>query len=400
LPQPKANELAPVDRQDDLRDLVVDGVNLGLGVLADTIGTHGYVFDTKKHYGYMKKVFAAELQLLTTLLGLNVGAEDCLVIFNGRLSLSRTLVEFCKARQLEFVTHERTGVQQRYRVRHNTLPHDIDQTTIEMNEAWDGSEQQRTVASSWFNERRSGIEQSWLSFTKTQDEGKLPVGFDPARRNIAIFNSTIEEYETIEGWKGNLFEDDAKAIQILYERYQNWEGFHFYLRLHPNLKRFATGPQMKAILSFPVPANFTLILPEDTVHSYALMDACEKVVVFGSTIGIESVYWGKPTIQLGNSLYMNLGVTFRPESLDQLDRLLNDRLEPFPADGALPYAFWEAGTGTSHKFFRPTGVVSGEFLGKPRRPVWMLRFLNRIEGLRLLSRDRKVKGRSSVVQTP
>lgn len=388
--------LARVEDQNDLRKIEGEGVALGVGVLADTIARFGYRFDPDKHRGFMSRVFVAELQLLRTTKNSPWARPDRFIIFNGRFSLFRTMVEYSLGAGIPYSTHERGGVQERYRLRDGALPHDIAATTHEMKALWKGEARQVEVAGRWFDDRRNGLEQSWIAFTKSQEKGSLPAGFDPSLRNIVLLNSTIEEYETIDCWKNDLFPDEVEALGLLFERYADWKGFHFYIRLHPNLRNFPLGPQMKRIRSFPVPANVTIIMPEERVHTYALLDACEKVLVFGSTVGIEAVYWGKPCIQLGKSMYLGLKATYQPKSLVELDELVRSSLPPPDPASALPYGLWEAEAGEVHKRFSATGVFSGTYEGKVVEPSWRRRrFLAAMEVLlvRLPRRSRTLLNR-------
>ena len=66
----------------------------------------------------------------------------------------------------------------------------------------------------------------------------------------------------------------------------------------------------------------TVISPSEDINSYDLLDASDKVVIFGSTIGLEASYWGKPVILLGCSWYYYENVCYIPKSLNELNTLL------------------------------------------------------------------------------
>jgi hypothetical protein len=107
-------------------------------------------------------------------------------------------------------------------------------------------------------------------------------------------------------------------------------------------------------------ANLRVIWPHDSIDSYALLDACEKTLTFGSTIGIEATYWGKPSILAGRAFYENLDCVYRPKSHDELVALLRrDGLPPCPADSALMYFYWEVSDGIPFTWFKETGIRNG-----------------------------------------
>ena len=75
-------------------------------------------------------------------------------------------------------------------------------------------------------------------------------------------------------------------------------SFIFYLRVHPHMKELPSSTSqlvdIQALSSRY--SNVCVIWPEENIDTYALIDACEKILTFGSTVGIEATYWGKPSI--------------------------------------------------------------------------------------------------------
>jgi hypothetical protein len=72
------------------------------------------------------------------------------------------------------------------------------------------------------------------------------------------------------------------------------------------------------------------------------MDACEKTITFGSTIGVEATYWGKPSILLGKSYYDQMDGIYKPTSFEELFNLINTpKLSPKRKEDILAYGyFW------------------------------------------------------------
>ena len=93
------------------------------------------------------------------------------------------------------------------------------------------------------------------------------------------------------------------------------------------------------------------------------MDACEKVITFGSTMGIESVFWGKVSILAGRSLYEGLGGCYIPKDHDEMIDLINRRLDPLPNLGALKYGYWQSVAGIPYVYYKPESIRGGKFMG-------------------------------------
>ena len=110
--------------------------------------------------------------------------------------------------------------------------------------------------------------------------------------------------------------------------------------------------------------NLNIILPDSPLDSYALMDACEKVISFSSTMGVEAGYWRRPCLLIGHAFYEDLGCCYRPETHDELIGLLLSDVPPLPQEGSLKYGYYQKANGYPFEFFQQTGFHDGTFLGK------------------------------------
>lgn len=169
--------------------------------------------------------------------------------------------------------------------------------------------------------------------------GILPDGFSASERNIVILNSSEDELYSIsnEFEKRNLFFSQIEGIKFIGEFYKGQKNVRIYLRIHPNLKKINYRYHKDLYELSSSYQNLTIIPANAKVSTYSLIDGAEKIIVFGSTTGIEATYWGKPVINLATAFYDNLDVCYRPSSLDELKDLLanfvlpaKDRVKTFP----------------------------------------------------------------------
>lgn len=70
------------------------------------------------------------------------------------------------------------------------------------------------------------------------------------------------------------------------------------------------------------------------------MDHAEKIVVFGSSTGVEGTYIKKPIVLLGGSFYYYLDATYNPKSQEEAIHLILSKLEPKPQLGALKFGYY------------------------------------------------------------
>lgn len=274
---------------------------------------------------------------------------DEVYVFNGRHFSNHFFPDICKYLNIPFTTLEVAGGFNDPPFRRvsykNHLPHSIKLRGEIINNLWeiskDTQEKKEGIAKDFYSKRRNGdLIADVKAYVASQKKGLLPEGFDHQQRNVAIFNSSADEFAAIGGeWNENLlFQSQYEAIKYMLEN--SSKDIHYYLRVHPNL----AGINHKAHLDLyklGVYDNITIIKPEEKISTYALLDECEKNVTFGSTMGVESCYWGKPSIMIGHSYYETLNVCYIPKTREELVQLLEDRdIKPLPKDGAIKYAYY------------------------------------------------------------
>lgn len=380
----KLHELQPVKMDprlptrfasvDELKSYKLDGAELGRGVYSTICGraNKDTRFDTRRYSILIRRELEAVYTIYANVRDTIARVRpDRVYVFNGRFGVCHAAIAACEQAGVTFFTHERGGTPEHYLLREGTLPHDLALNIAEIESTWAGGAlDKEAIARRWFVERRNGVERSWESFTKLQTVGMLPEGFDPARKNIAVFNSTMEEYASIKGWESPLYEDEVVGLVRIVDDLAAQRGTHVYLRVHPHLKGIARNDnyQLRAYAELERRAkNLTIIWPESPVHTYELLDRCKIALTFGSTVGVEACFWGTPSVLAGHALYEKLDCAHVPASHAEVMKLLLD--EPSAKDqlGALKYGYWETVRGTRFRKFKPTGLYTGQWLGKPCR---------------------------------
>jgi capsule polysaccharide modification protein KpsS len=209
-----------------------------------------------------------------------------------------------------------------------------------------------------------GKEQGWVSFVKEQKKDLLPEGWSPLKHNIAIFNTSEDEYESIgPEWKNYLYPTQAEGIKKILESFIADDKYHFYLRIHPNLKGLY-NKQLTDAYALKQYNNLTIIDADSPVSTYTLMMTCGKTITFGSSTGIEATYWGKPSILLGKSFYYNLDVAFKPNNHEETIALIATDLKHKNKSDTLKYGYYFKTFGNKFRYYQPSGFLSGEFKGQ------------------------------------
>lgn len=125
-----------------------------------------------------------------------------------------------------------------------------------------------------------------------------------------------------------------------------YAGNSLFVRWHPNLKN--CGKNERKVIDKIIQEtseNTVHFAPESPINSYDLIDSADVVVTFGSTVGIEANFYGKPSILLGHAVYEDTGACYRPRSHEEFVTLINSELIPLPKTGALKYGYYQRNFG-------------------------------------------------------
>lgn len=294
---------------------------------------------------------------------------DKAYIFNGRFACTRGAFRACQeTARTEAVLHERGSSNEKYAMFSGGLLHERESWKARIEQSWNDEPDPRRreeIGRLFFEERRSGTEVAWKSFISQQRRDQLPDGFNPRKTNIAIFNSSEDEFAAIgDEWRNHVYPMQSEGIRrITADSLEQYPEYHFYLRMHPNLQG-VDNEDTRRIRSLQH-SNLTIIEPDSPISTYSLLDASDMVISFGSTIGVEATFWGKPSIMAGHSFYEHLGAVHCPQSHEGLMDMIGMKPEPCPTEGALKYGFHLRTFGVPFKYWRAEDFYRGSFMGTP-----------------------------------
>lgn len=350
----------------DLQSYSIDGFEIGYAVGSTLISLHREPnLLLENVFGWKKLMHASYGSFLSMKNQIDLEKPDRVYLFNGRFAILKAAFAACKVSGVDCYITERGANISKYMVFKNHQPHSIKGVDKLIRDYWakDKSKETIEIGKNFYLDRKKGKAQSWVSFTKDQKLNSLPKDWDSSKKNIVIFNSSEDEYASIgEEWKLPFYENQTEGITKTIKDFTKEKDYHFYLRLHPNLKNVKS--QSLSDLSNISSSNLTIIPPESDISTYSLIDNCYKVLTFGSTAGIEGTFWGKPSIMAGTSLYMHLDATYRPKSHSELVALLKEDLKAKDKETTIQYGYYQNTYGEKFKYFKPETLFTGKFHGK------------------------------------
>ena len=308
---------------------------------------------------------------------------DLVILFNGRFIENRPLLRVCQQKNIDYATHERGGKINKFLFRINSIPHSVETISAEMESLWENAGNDRNeIGSTFYNNRIKRVEDAWYSFTKEQQEGRLPESFknNQGKKVVTIFNSSLDEYEGLEGFGPYFYSNDNEGIKQICESLESHSNIKLYLRVHPNLRELDNSQNKFLRENISNLKDVELIAAEDSVDTYELIQKSDIVIVFGSTVGAESAFAGKNVILLGRAAYENLNCVVIPKNHEELIKILTDDQYEFPTinpEEPLKYGYWNESFGIENKYYQPISLTKGKYKGKQIKANFILREVRR-----------------------
>jgi len=209
----------------------------------------------------------------------------------------------------------------------------------------------------YLNSRRTGG-RDWIAFQdKNPNESlksiaqSLP-GINFSRPCIGMLTNVAWDAQL--HYPANVFPNMLDWVLKTIEYFVEHPTLQLIIRIHP-AEISGDIPSRQPVLEeinkyyTNIPNNIFIIRPESKISTYAAMEACNAVIIYGTKTGVELTSMGIPVIVAGEAWIRNKGITIDAKNLDHyyniLDKLpLPCRMTKDQVERARKYAY--------HFFFR------------------------------------------------
>lgn len=339
---------------EELKSIKYNGVDIGYSVLSFYVNLKRNLYPEvdQKLIKFFNQLLRVSANLTHVVEGIDARIDpDSYAVFNGRLFDARPfyrkpLLMGKDVKCFEIESRAPSWVNRSVFFL-NGLPHNIRLNAEMYRSFWEESlknnseEELIRISSEFFESRRNKILTSDKTvFIKDQVGGCLPSDWDESKRNFVFFNSSEDEYAGIDEEYDSFkyLKDQIEVIRkVSCLALEVDKSIKIYLRIHPNLRDVRHSYHTDLINLDGLNGNVVVISADSPVSTYDLIDQAEKVLVFGSTVGIEAVYSCKPVILLGPSFYRFLNACYLATSDDELKNLLLQKLKPLNRMAAFLY---------------------------------------------------------------
>ena len=234
---------------------------------------------------------------------------------------------------------------------HHTLMDEPISNWIDME--WDADIEQELL--DYLKSRWTGA-MDWISFNRAP-ETELDVishetGIDFSKPSIGLLTNVMWDAQL--HYPQNAFADMWDWLVTTIRYFATRPDLQLIIRVHPAELRGHIQSRQPIADEIAreigtLPPNIHVIPPESTVSTYAVMTACDSVLIYGTKTGVELTSLGVPVIVAGEAWIRNKGITIDARSRDHYLELLaglplEQRMDDAAIRRAKKYAY--------HFFFR------------------------------------------------
>lgn len=158
------------------------------------------------------------------------------------------------------------------------------------------------------------------------------LGIDLSRPCIGLLSNVIWDAQL--HYPANAFANMIAWVVDTIRYFARRPDLQLIIRIHPAEVR-GTIPSRQRLAdeiaqAFPqLPPNVFVVLPDDPISTYALLEQCQAALIYGTKMGVELASLGMPVIVAGEAWIRNKGLTYDADSAAEYYQLL-DRLPGLP----------------------------------------------------------------------
>lgn len=322
---------------------------------------------------------------------LKLHRPDWIFIFNGRFYREKAIWKAAQdlGIKVKFIERFSPAWEDRY-FEFERPVHSIEYRCSIMRNYWaefsssKSESEAKNISEKWFLDRSQGVSQT---FTKEQN-----LNF---KRNteiktlVTFFHSSEDElFSTDLG--STTWNDQIEFLRKLQGELSDYSDLHLLIRVHPNLKHKSSREIMrwKEFQSESIRPNVTFVMQDSSIKTYDILKESDFVVTFGSTIGVEASFFGKPSLLVSRAFHESLNVVIPVNGMSELLKILNSGVNQAEIsklfDNTVQYGLFHALGGISFRHLKRKELRSQDpsfYLNGSRLGSWkLISFVRRFEG--------------------
>jgi hypothetical protein len=340
----RAAELAHTIPAEAIREFTLDGMAVGEHALAGALRFYARAtLDGDRHGpAVLRRYFEAALLTTFAVRRLLRDQGYRVAVFHHGIYVPQGLVgEVCRSEGVRVVNwnpayRKRSFIFSHSQTYHHALMH-------EPTQIWEGlnlSPAQETELLAYLKSRWYGT-QDWIWFHEhpvaelDAIAREIPANF--TKPCIGLLTNVMWDAQL--HYPANAFSSMLAWVEHTIRHFAGRPDLQLIIRVHPAEIRGTLRSRQPLVAEvrrlFPtLPPNVFVIPPESPVSTYAVMERCNAVLIYGTKTGVELTSMGIPVIVAGEAWIRNKGLTLDARSIAHYDELLGRLPLPAPMDAA------------------------------------------------------------------
>jgi len=282
------------------------------------------------------------------------------ITVNGRYIVNGAVVQACKDSSVKCSLLEAAGsIPGSYEI-YEVSPHDITSVQIMQKEFWNAAGPEREItAERGLQKKMFGTNLPGIDFTTNFTE-KFTVSQELKSHKLAVFFPSSERefaiFPEFSWW--NSFEGSQKEAFLAFCRVAKSNGYRVIVRVHPVDKN---APQKVQDVFAEIENTIwrklceendsEMIESKSSISSYDLIYKVDLCATYASSISVECILSGKPTLILGEAEISNLVPEICAFDETSLIQKFNEGIPTIEKRTLYPYGYWLEAAGKKLELF-------------------------------------------------
>ena len=330
-----AKEFVERIKDSELLEVCFDGYQIS-NYIKSSVHSHLRInsidLDNQKHRSTLRSyIYSGIIALVLIRRMLSIEQPSIVLLFNGRLAVTRIALELCKELGIRVVCHERGIEAESLLLWENESCLSL-RPYKELAENWRNIPLTATEfvrIAQWLDDRQKGKNLNWKAFSVEGSMGEVGgfISRNAGRTILGLFTSSTDELVAEDEFK-SAFGTQQDWIQHNINIAISNSEIVLLIRVHPNSgSKNSNGVNHDEINYFnelkkSLPENVHIISADDNCSSYALLNKISIGLVYVSTIGLEIACRGIPVICAANSPWVFCDAIHNVNSHSEYDDLL------------------------------------------------------------------------------
>lgn len=287
--------------------------------------------------------------------------ETVVIVPNGKWALASTVIDISNLKGFRTLISETGSKMNRVQLFEKSV-HSLSEWEENIKFDWNSStndREKRDIAIKFVQKNRDSRQNPYVNLMQM---GSSVPKESAGKKRIVFFTTSDSESSPFEDSKNPTeFNNQYEAARALFDLqvFKNWEKI---VRCHPHLDRskFVESPQLDKWEEFQLSHLCTILPGISSIDSYELAKSADLVAGFSSTILLESIYLGIPTVICGPTFLGSLLNKNCFPSLESLKSLDISRLKVLSRESerVLPFFYHQAIRGFDNPFLKSDSPIN------------------------------------------